>query len=88
MILVAPKGSGRTVRTLFLEGRGINASYAVHQNVTGKADEIAQAMAIAVGAGYVYGTTFEQEVRSDLYGERGGVRLHFRKQTHGLTFPR
>lgn len=71
VILVAPKGSGRTVRTLFKEGRGINSSYAVWQDVTGKAAEKAVAMAIAVGSGYVYETTFEKEVRSDLYGERG-----------------
>ncbi|CAG80542.1 6-phosphogluconate dehydrogenase [Yarrowia lipolytica] len=71
VILVAPKGSGRTVRSLFKEGRGINSSYAVWNDVTGKADEKAVALAIAVGSGYVYQTTFEKEVRSDLYGERG-----------------
>ncbi|ANB11250.1 ketol-acid reductoisomerase [Sugiyamaella lignohabitans] len=71
VILVAPKGSGRTVRTLFKEGRGINSSYAVWQDVTGKAEEKAQALAVAVGSGYVYKTTFEREVHSDLYGERG-----------------
>ncbi|KAF5097025.1 hypothetical protein D0Z00_002551 [Geotrichum galactomycetum] len=71
VILVAPKGSGRTVRSLFKEGRGINSSYAVWQDVTGKAEERAIALAVAVGSGYVYQTTFEKEVRSDLYGERG-----------------
>ncbi|KAI5956748.1 ILV5 [Candida jiufengensis] len=71
VILVAPKGSGRTVRSLFKEGRGINSSYAVWNDVTGKAEEKAIAMAIAVGSGYVYQTTFEREVNSDLYGERG-----------------
>lgn len=71
VILVAPKGSGRTVRSLFKEGRGINSSYAVWQDVSGKAEEKAQALAVAVGSGYVYKTTFEREVRSDLYGERG-----------------
>lgn len=71
VILVAPKGSGRTVRSLFKEGRGINSSYAVWQDVTGKAEEKAIALAIAVGSGYVYQTTFEREVHSDLYGERG-----------------
>lgn len=70
-ILVAPKGSGRTVRSLFKEGRGINSSYAVWNDVTGKAEEKAVALAVAVGSGYVYQTTFEKEVRSDLYGERG-----------------
>ncbi|GMM51602.1 ketol-acid reductoisomerase [Starmerella bacillaris] len=73
VILVAPKGSGRTVRSLFKEGRGINSSYAVWQDVTGKAEEKAVAMAIAVGSGYVYETTFAKEVHSDLYGERGAL---------------
>ncbi|PYH48630.1 Ketol-acid reductoisomerase [Aspergillus saccharolyticus JOP 1030-1] len=71
VILVAPKGSGRTVRTLFREGRGINSSVAVFQDVTGKAKEKAIAMGVAVGSGYLYETTFEKEVYSDLYGERG-----------------
>jgi ketol-acid reductoisomerase len=71
VILVAPKGSGRTVRTLFREGRGINSSIAVLQDVTGKAQEKAIAMGVAVGSGYLYQTTFEKEVYSDLYGERG-----------------
>lgn len=71
VILAAPKGSGRTVRSLFLEGRGINSSYAVWNDVTGKAEEKAIALAVAVGSGYVYQTTFEREVNSDLYGERG-----------------
>lgn len=73
VILVAPKGSGRTVRSLFKEGRGINSSYAVWQDVTGKAEEKAIALAVAVGSGYVYQTTFEKEVHSDLYGERGAL---------------
>ncbi|KAF1354640.1 ketol-acid reductoisomerase [Delphinella strobiligena] len=71
VILVAPKGSGRTVRTLFREGRGINSSVAVFQDVTGKAQEKAVALGVAVGSGYLYETTFEKEVYSDLYGERG-----------------
>ncbi|KAI9845202.1 MAG: Bifunctional acetohydroxyacid reductoisomerase [Thelocarpon superellum] len=71
VILVAPKGSGRTVRTLFREGRGINSSIAVYQDVTGKAEEKAVALGVAVGSGYLYKTTFEKEVFSDLYGERG-----------------
>jgi ketol-acid reductoisomerase len=73
VILVAPKGSGRTVRTLFKEGRGINSSIAVFQDVTGKAKEKAIALGIAVGSGYLYETTFQKEVYSDLYGERGVV---------------
>ncbi|KAK6329746.1 Bifunctional acetohydroxyacid reductoisomerase [Orbilia brochopaga] len=71
VILVAPKGSGRTVRSLFKEGRGINSSIAVFQDVTGKAEEKAVALGVAVGSGYLYKTTFEKEVYSDLYGERG-----------------
>eukprot|EP00468_Gymnochlora_sp_CCMP2014_P011585 CAMPEP_0167752968 /NCGR_PEP_ID=MMETSP0110_2-20121227/7441_1 /TAXON_ID=629695 /ORGANISM="Gymnochlora sp., Strain CCMP2014" /LENGTH=343 /DNA_ID=CAMNT_0007638659 /DNA_START=205 /DNA_END=1236 /DNA_ORIENTATION=+ len=71
VILAAPKGSGTTVRRLFLEGRGINASCAVFQDASGSAEEKCEAIAIAVGAGYVYKTTFEKEVHSDLTGERG-----------------
>lgn len=71
VILVAPKGSGRTVRTLFKEGRGINSSVAVFQDVTGKAMEKAVAIGVAIGSGYMYETTFEKEVFSDLTGERG-----------------
>ncbi|KAF2792607.1 ketol-acid reductoisomerase [Melanomma pulvis-pyrius CBS 109.77] len=71
VILVAPKGSGRTVRSLFREGRGINSSIAVFQDVTGKAKEKAIALGVAVGSGYLYETTFQKEVYSDLYGERG-----------------
>lgn len=71
VILVAPKGSGRTVRTLFREGRGINSSFAVLQDVSGHAEERAVALGVAIGSGYLYKTTFEKEVYSDLYGERG-----------------
>lgn len=71
VILVAPKGSGTTVRRLFLEGKGINASYAVHQDATGKAAERARALGIAIGSGYLFETTFQKEVFSDLTGERG-----------------
>src|SRR5436305_72876 len=71
VILVAPKGSGTTVRRLFLEGKGINASYAIHQNATGRAVERAQALGVAIGSGYLFETTFQKEVFSDLTGERG-----------------
>jgi ketol-acid reductoisomerase len=71
VILVAPKGSGRTVRSNYLAGSGINASFAVHQDATGKAEERALALGIAVGSGYLFQTTFEKEVYSDLTGERG-----------------
>ena len=71
VILVAPKGSGRNVRLNFLDGSGINASYAVHQDYTGRAEERALALGIAIGSGYLFPTTFEKEVFSDLTGERG-----------------
>jgi ketol-acid reductoisomerase len=71
VVLVAPKGSGRTVRRLFLEGKGLNASYAVHQDSSGKAREKALAFGIGVGSGYLFETTFKKEVYSDLTGERG-----------------
>ncbi|MFP4037383.1 MAG: ketol-acid reductoisomerase, partial [Desulfobacteraceae bacterium] len=71
VILVAPKGSGRTVRTNFLDGSGINASYAVFQDFTGRAEERTIAAGIAIGSGYLFPTTFEKEVFSDLVGERG-----------------
>ena len=69
--LVAPKGSGRSVRANFLEGSGINASFAIHQDATGRAKERALALGIAIGAGYLFPTTFQNEVYSDLTGERG-----------------
>ncbi|MEJ2724694.1 MAG: ketol-acid reductoisomerase [Deltaproteobacteria bacterium] len=71
VIMVAPKGSGRTVRTNFLAGSGINSSYAVYQDYTGRAEERTVALGIAVGSGYLFPTTFEKEVFSDLVGERG-----------------
>lgn len=71
VILVAPKGSGRSVRSNFLEGSGINSSFAVHQDYTGRAKERTLAAGIAIGSGYLFPTTFEKEVFSDLTGERG-----------------
>ena len=71
VILVAPKGSGRSVRLNFLEGSGINSSFAVHQDFTGQAKQRALATGIAIGSGYLFPTTFEKEVHSDLVGERG-----------------
>ncbi len=69
--LVAPKGSGTSVRRNFLASSGINASYAVHQDATGRAEERTLALGIAIGAGYLFPTTFQNEVYSDLTGERG-----------------
>jgi ketol-acid reductoisomerase len=71
VILVAPKGSGTTVRRHFLEGKGINASFAIHQDATGRAKERCLACGIAIGSGYLFETTFKKEVISDLTGERG-----------------
>jgi ketol-acid reductoisomerase len=71
VILCAPKGSGTTVRRHFLEGRGINSSYAVQQDATGKAKDRCLALGIAIGSGYLFETTFQKEVVSDLTGERG-----------------
>lgn len=71
VIMAAPKGSGTSVRRNFLDGSGINASYAVHQDATGRAEERILALGIAIGAGYLFPTTFKNEVHSDLTGERG-----------------
>jgi len=71
VIMVAPKGSGRTVRSNFLDGSGINSNYAVYQDYTGRAKERALAIGISIGSGYLFPTTFEKEVYSDLTGERG-----------------
>ncbi len=71
VVLVAPKGSGTSVRANFLNGSGINSSYAIEQDYTGRAVERTQALGIAIGSGYLFPTTFANEVHSDLVGERG-----------------
>ena len=71
VILVAPKGSGTSLRRLFLEGRGLNSSYAIHQDATGRAFDRVVALGIGVGSGYLFETNFQREVFSDLTGERG-----------------
>ena len=71
VILVAPKGSGTSVRRNFLAGNGINSSFAVYRNRTGRAEDRVKALGIAIGSGYLFPTTFEHEVHSDLTGERG-----------------
>ncbi len=71
VVLVAPKGSGTSLRRLFVEGKGLNSSYAIHQDYTGKARERAIALGIGIGSGYLFETTFKNEVYSDLTGERG-----------------
>ncbi|MBP8824405.1 MAG: ketol-acid reductoisomerase [Flavobacteriales bacterium] len=71
VVLVAPKGSGTSLRSLFLQGKGLNSSFAVHRDATGKARERVLALAFAIGSGYLFETTFQKEVHSDLTGERG-----------------
>lgn len=71
VVMVAPKGSGTSLRRNFLSGAGINASFAVEQDATGKARERCLALGIAIGSGYLFPTTFKKEVYSDLTGERG-----------------
>jgi len=73
VIMVAPKGSGATVRSLYLEGRGINSSFAVYQDVSGKALQNTLALGIGIGSGYLFETTFQREAVSDLTGERGSL---------------
>ena len=71
VILVAPKGSGTSLRRLFLEGKGLNSSYAIYQDASGRAKERVVALGIGVGSGYLFQTDFKKEVYSDLTGERG-----------------
>src|SRR5919112_1234576 len=71
VFLVAPKGSGTSLRRMFLQGRGLNSSYAIFQDATGRAFEKAIALGIGVGSGYLFETDFKKEVYSDLTGERG-----------------
>lgn len=73
VIMVAPKGSGTTVRSLYLEGRGINASYAVEQDYTGRALDRTLALGIGIGSGYLFETSIRREAISDLTGERGSL---------------
>jgi len=71
VIMVAPKGSGLNVRRNFLTGTGINSSFAVYQDATGRAKDRCLAIGIGIGSGYLFPTTFDHEVFSDLTGERG-----------------
>lgn len=73
VIMIAPKGSGTSLRTMFLEGRGLNSSYAIYQDYTGRAVERAIAIGIGIGSGYLFETTFQREATSDLTGERGSL---------------
>lgn len=71
VVMVAPKGSGTSLRKLFVEGKGVNSSYAVYRDFTGKAEEKALALGVGIGSGYLFETDFKREVYSDLTGERG-----------------
>jgi ketol-acid reductoisomerase len=71
VVLVAPKGSGTSLRRLFVAGRGLNSSFAIFQDATGRAKERVVSLGIGVGSGYLFETTFQKEVYSDLTGERG-----------------
>ncbi len=71
VILVAPKGSGTSLRRLFVQGKGINSSYAIYHDATGKAKDRVIALGMAIGSGYLFETDFKKEVFSDLTGERG-----------------
>jgi len=71
VILAAPKGSGTSLRRLFLAGKGLNSSYAIFQDATGRAKDRVVALGIGIGSGYLFETTFQREVYSDLTGERG-----------------
>jgi ketol-acid reductoisomerase len=76
VIGVCPKGMGPSVRRLYVQGKevngaGINCSFAVEQDVDGKATDQALGWAVAVGAPYVFKTTLGYEFRSDIFGERG-----------------
>ncbi|MDE6343722.1 MAG: ketol-acid reductoisomerase [Muribaculaceae bacterium] len=73
VIMVAPKGSGTSLRTMFLENRGLNSSYAVYQDYTGRALDRTLAIGIGIGSGYLFETTFQREAVSDLTGERGSL---------------
>lgn len=73
VILVAPKGSGTSLRRMFVEGRGLNSSYAIFQDATGRAKERVVALGIGIGSGYLFETNFKKEVYSDLTGERGSL---------------
>ena len=73
VVLVAPKGSGTSLRRMFLQGRGLNSSYAIYQDASGHAFDTVVALGIGVGSGYLFETTFLKEATSDLTGERGSL---------------
>ena len=73
---VCPKGMGPSVRRLYVQGKkvngaGINSSFAVEQDIDGRATDLALGWAVAVGAPYIFKTTLRSEFCSDIFGERG-----------------
>ena len=79
VIMVAPKGPGHTVRSQYVEGKGVPSLIAVAQDASGKAKDYALAYASGIGAGRagILETTFREETETDLFGEQcvlcGGV---------------
>ncbi len=73
VIMIAPKGSGTSLRRMFVQGRGLNSSYAIYQDASGHAWDKVIALGIGVGSGYLFETTFKKEATSDLTGERGSL---------------
>jgi ketol-acid reductoisomerase len=76
VIAVCPKGMGPSVRRLYVQGKevngaGINASIAIHQDIDGRATDYALGWSVALGSPYTFETTLESEYKSDIYGERG-----------------
>eukprot|EP00252_Welwitschia_mirabilis_P014102 TRINITY_DN3113_c0_g1_i1.p1 TRINITY_DN3113_c0_g1~~TRINITY_DN3113_c0_g1_i1.p1 ORF type:complete len:595 (+),score=119.56 TRINITY_DN3113_c0_g1_i1:184-1968(+) len=76
VIAVCPKGMGPSVRRLYVQGKeingaGINSSFAVHQDVDGRATDVALGWSVALGSPFTFATTLEDEYRSDIFGERG-----------------
>lgn len=76
VVAVCPKGMGPSVRRLYVQGKtvngaGINASFAVHQDASGKATERALGWGVGIGSPYIFPTTLEMEYKSDIFGERG-----------------
>lgn len=76
VIAVCPKGMGPSVRRLYVQGKtvngaGINASFAIEQDIDGRATDLALGWSVAIGSPYTFQTTLDSEFKSDIYGERG-----------------
>lgn len=91
VVAVCPKGMGPSVRRLYVQGKeingaGINASFAVHQDVDGRATDVALAWSVALGSPFTFATTLEQEYKSDIFGERGQPFISKFKLLQNLVF--